>query len=255
MDHRGVRLNRSIRFCPEFIALFCVLFLPGCVTISSGPDRALLAGTPPANVYAEVQADIVSIGRTYTKEVRNELITEWMYRIDLAYSDYFERLLKERQLGSAALDAGLLGLTAATTITPGAAAKTTLAAVSTAFAGAKTDIDQDIYMSSTLQILLNSMEAQRLAVRNRLDANMAKGVGDYTVWRALTDLDDYYRSGTLAGALQELASSTGSNAQNQKNLQNGTTTSGAPVNKSNVPQSGTTGQTSLGASVRALSVP
>jgi hypothetical protein len=164
-----------------------------------------------------------------------------MYAIDVEYNTYYEHLLKERQLGESALDASLLGLTAATTIVHGEAVKTTLAAISTAVAGAKTDIDQDVYMAQTLQILMNSMDGQRLAIRSRIDGNMKLSASDYTAWRALTDLDDYYRAGTMA-ALTYLASTTGENAQNQKNLQNGITASGASAT---TPAAATTGKTAL----------
>jgi hypothetical protein len=175
-------------------------------------------------------------------QTRNTFIGARMYAIDVEYNTYYEHLLKERQLGESALDASLLGLTAATTIVHGEAVKTTLGAISTAVAGAKTDIDQDVYMAQTLQILMNSMDAQRLAIRSRIDGNMKLSASDYTAWRALIDLDDYYRAGTLAGALTYLASTTGQNAQNQKNLQNGTTASGASATTS---AAATTGKTEL----------
>ena len=177
-----------------------------------------------------------------------------MYAIDLNYSNYFEKLLKERQLGNTVLDAGLLGVTMAGTVTPGTAAKTTISAISTAFAGIKTDIDQDIYMSSTLQILMNTMEAQRLAIRNRIDANTKLSISAYTTWRAMTDTDDYYRAGTLAGALQYLSSSTGQSAQNQNNLQNGITNNGAATNSGGAAPGATptTSSTSLGGRASTL---
>ncbi len=140
------------------------------------------------------------------------------------------------------------------TITPGAAPKTVIGAISTAFAGAKTEIDQDVYMSSTLQILMNTMESQRLSIRNRIDANMKLIVAAYPTWRAMTDLDDYYRAGTLAGALQYLSASTGQNAQSQNNLQNGTTANAAPTNGGGNGQASTptTSSTSLGGPASVL---
>jgi hypothetical protein len=226
---------------------FIPFFLSGCVTISSGPNRIFdaTAELPSLMAYSSVP------GNQTDKQSRNTFVAARMYAIDLEYSAYFERLLKERQLGGSALDATLLGLTAATTIVHGEAVKTTLAAVSTAVAGAKTDIDQDIYMAQTLQILMNTMEAQRLAIRNRIDGNMKLAASDYTAWRALTDLDDYYRAGTMAGALNYLASTTGSNAQAQKDLQNGTTPSATAAGPTS-PGTPTNGMTSLKASVQAL---
>lgn len=246
---RNVRTN-LYRKCNGAIALLLLsISASGCVTISSGPtpifDSSKTFNKETTDYYAIVP------GGTASKQQRNDFISARMYAIDLEYSDYYARLLKERQLGGSALDASLLGLTAATTIVHGEAVKTTLGAISTAVAGAKTDIDQDVYMAQTLQILMTAMDAQRLAIRNRIDGNMKKlDPADYTSWRALTDLDDYYRAGTLAGALTYLASTTGQNAQNQKNLQNGTTASGSSATPSAAAPS--LGTTSLGASVKAL---
>jgi hypothetical protein len=226
--NKGWRLGR-IRAQRNMVLLLAALpFIAGCVTISSGPDRifdadAEIPALRACAAYVPAQNDVTS---------RNTFIAARMYAIDIEYSVYFEQLLKERQLGTSVLDATLLGLTAATTIVHGEAAKTAIGAISTGFAGAKSDIDQDIYMAQTLQILMNAMEAQRLQVRNRIDGNMKLAVADYSAWRSLTDLDDYYKAGTLAGALQYLASSTGANAQNQKDLQNGTTPNGQAATKS-----------------------
>jgi hypothetical protein len=239
---RKVQLGRDVRTnLYGAIALLLVsISASGCVTISAGPDRIF----DSANTFDEKTKRLYAFVPDYTADVqtRNTFIGARMYAIDVEYNTYYEHLLKERQLGESAFDASLLGLTAATTIVHGEAVKTTLAAISTAVAGAKTDIDQDVYMAQTLQILMNSMDGQRLAIRSRIDGNMKLSASDYTAWRALTDLDDYYRAGTIAGALTYLASTTGENAQNQKNLQNGITASGASAT---TPAAATTGKTAL----------
>jgi hypothetical protein len=96
---------------------------------------------------------------------------------------------------------------------------------------------------------MNAMEAQRLQIRNRIDGNMKLPAANYSAWRALTDLDDYYRAGTLAGALQSLTATTGQNAQNQKDLQNATTPNGAAATMQG-PDS--TAPTALGGPARVL---
>jgi len=108
-------------------------------------------------------------------------------------------------------------------------------------------------MAQTLQILMNAMEAQRLQVRNRIDGNMKLSAANYSAWRALTDLDDYYRAGTLAGALQSLTATTGQNAQNQKDLQNATTPNGAAATAQGpTAKAESTAPTALGGPARVL---
>ena len=244
-SNNGEQLGRAQAQRNMVVLLSVLPLIAGCVTISSGPDRIFDASAdiPALRAYAAyvpAQNDVTS---------RNTFIAARMYAIDIEYSEYFEKLLKEKQLGTSVLDATLLGLTAATTIVHGEAAKTAISAVSTGFAGARSDIDQDIYMAQTLQILMNAMEAQRLQIRNRIDGNMKLPAANYSAWRALTDLDDYYRAGTLAGALQSLTATTGQNAQNQKDLQNATTPNGAAATTQG-PDS--TAPTALGGPARVL---
>lgn len=213
-------------------------------TTGVGPERVFSVEEQIAGLRS-----LQSTGPTNETE-RNNFIWERMFAMDLEYNTYFARLTKERQLGTIAGDLALLGLTATTTIVPVASTKTILGAVSTAVAGAKTDIDQDVYISQTIQILQSQMEASRLTVRNRIVANLALTIDKYTVWQGLSDLEDYYRAGTVAGALEALAAATGSNSQQAKNNTNGTTQNGIAVNPS-----GTKGTTSAGGKAQAVKAP
>ena len=71
----------------------------------------------------------------------------------------------------------------------------------------------------------------------------------YTVWQALSDLEDYYRAGTIPGALEALAAVAGNNAQQTKDLKNGATQNGQPVKTT------MSGQTANGVNVRTLKAP
>jgi hypothetical protein len=217
----------------------------GCsATTAIGPERVF--------TVEEQVAGLRSLQSTAPTNVqdRNTLITERMFAMDLEYTTYFAKLTKERQLASVGGDLAILGLTATTTIVPVAATKTIISAVSTAVAGAKTDIDQDVYVSQTIQILQSQMESSRLLIRNRIVANLTLTMDKYTAWQGFSDLEDYYRAGTIAGALESLAAATGSNSQQAKNATNGTTQSGIAVNPS-----ATTGTTSAGAKAHAVKAP
>jgi hypothetical protein len=171
-----------------------------------------------------------------------------MYLIDLEFNPYFARLTTQSQAGSLAGDLAILGLTFSSTVLAPAATKTALSTAATAVTGGKTAFDNDILLSHTIQILLLQMETSRNHIRARIEANLqACSTTDYTVWQALTDLEDYYRAGTLPGALEALAAATGNNTQQSKNVKNGVTQTNAPVSTS--PQS----TTNKGAPVRTTS--
>jgi hypothetical protein len=212
----------------RLIAVFVPIGLCGCTTVGVGPERiftreedalALKAGFPVP------QFDITSVA------YRNSFITARMYAIDLEFTTYFSKLTQERQLGTLGGDLALLGLTAATTVVHGAALKTALAAVSTAVVGGRTAVDKDVLVSQTIQVLQSQMEASRLAIKTRIMDKLLDPYWDirYTVAMGLSDLEDYYRAGTLAGALEALAAAVGNNSQQNKNNLNGVTQNGIPI--------------------------
>jgi len=217
------------------------LIVSGCsATLGPGPERVF-------TIDEQVTAlrSIKDYASFATKVERNNFITQRVFAIDIEYTQYFAKLTKERQLGTLAGDLALLGTTFAGTIVPAASTKTILSALSTAITGARTDIDQDVYITQTIQILQSQMESSRLTVRKRIMANLSLELSQYTAWQGLSDLEDYYRAGTVAGALEALAASAGANSQQAKDLQNGITPDGDPVKSSKSTASG--GQTAAGA--------
>ncbi len=236
----------------KFAALACVLLCNvGCTAVGLGPDR----------VYS-VDQQVAELQKARTNPLPKDFslydfVSERMYEIDLEYNVYFAKLTNDTQLGNLAGDLALLGLTASSTFVPATATKTILSATARGVGGAKTAVNQDVLLSHTIQILLTQMETSRALIKNRILANAdpaKKGTPPYNYWTALSDLEDYYRAGTIPGALEALAAATGSNAQNAKNCKNGTTQSGQAVKcaKLGKSKSATTGVTSFGASVPAL---
>jgi hypothetical protein len=222
--------------------------LGGCVTIAVGPERAYPGAEQITDIRAYEQQNGVPVQALTDPVARNNFITERMYAMDLEYSVYYAKLTNEAQVGNATADIIALLFSTGATAFASAATKTALAAGATIANGTKTAISQDVLIANTIQILQSQMETSRSSIGGRITANLACRITQYTVWQGLTDLEDYYRSGTLAGALEALAANTGNNAQQQKNLKNGTNAQGQLVRT-------TTGLTSRGAMVRAMAPP
>jgi hypothetical protein len=225
--------------------------LEGCVALSDGHDRVFTVDDQVTSVRAQNPSMIFPVPAEYAdKTARNAFITERMYLIDLEFNPYFARLTTQSQAGNLAGDLAILGLTFSSTVLTPAVTKTALSAASTAVAGGKTAFDNDVLLSHTIQILLLQMETSRNHVRARIEANLqACSTTDYTVWQALTDLEDYYRAGTLPGALEALAAATGNNNQQSKDVKNGTTQTSGPAPTT------TQSKTGNGASIRTAAAP
>jgi hypothetical protein len=218
------------------VACFMAATLGGCVTVSVGPDRAYPVDDVVGLMRSFEQGDTLPFplqralyDATDGKLYRNNYITERMAAIDLEYSVYFGRLTNEAQLGNASADIIALLFSTGATGFASSVTKTALSAGATIANGVKGDINQDILVSHTIQILQSTMETSRSTIGARIAANLSCPTTSYTVWQGLTDLEDYYRAGTLPGALEALAATTGNNAQQTKNLKNGTNPQGQSV--------------------------
>ena len=227
--------------------------LGGCVTVSVGPDRVYAVDDVVGIMHAYEQGDQQHVppglvAALNNKTDRNNFVTERMAAIDLEYTVYYGKLTNEAQLGNASADIIALLFSTGATGFASAATKTALAAGATITNGIKANINQDVLIANTIQILQSTMETSRSTVAARITANLSCSTTSYTVWQGLTDLEDYYRVGTLPGALEALAATTGNNAQQTKNLKNGTNPQGQSV--PTVPS-----LTSRGALVRALAPP
>ena len=219
--------------------------LGGCAAaLQNGPDRLFPVDAQLANL--QQMLPLPDLRYAHSKLERNNYITARMYAIDLSYTQYFTNLTKQRQLDTLASDVAIVGLGAATTVIPGASAKAAIGAATTAVAGTRTAIDKDVLVQQTIQILQNQMEISRSSIRTRLSANLTKSSAAYTMAQGMSDLEDYYRAGTLAGALEAVSATVGDNAQQHKDLQNGVTQSAAAVTPTAL------GETSSGVSVKGF---
>jgi hypothetical protein len=196
--------------------------------LTVGPDRVYTVEQQVAG-FRSYPTPIPVSGNIPT---RNDYITEQLYLMDLEYSIYFAQLTNQTELGDLAGDLVLLGLTAGSTVSSSKAAKTALSAAATAVTGATAAIDKDILLSHTIQVLQIQMEASRSLIRDRITANLNCPYSVYTIWQGLSDLEDYYRAGTLPGALEALAAATGNSSQQAKNVKNGKTPNQTPVESS-----------------------
>lgn len=197
----------------------------GCSNIALGPDRvysvdeqvAYLRNQEPP--YPQTAQDL------------NDYVTRRMFEIDLEYSVYFAKITRDSQLSSLAGDSVLLTLTALSTVAPASAVayKTAYSAAATGVAGFKAGVDKDVLLSHTVQILQSQMETSRSSIRDRITDRLNGAMKPYTVWQAMSDLEDYYVAGTIPGALEALSAATSSNSQKGKDLKNLRTQSFRPV--------------------------
>lgn len=187
-------------------ALGWLAMLGACTAVQQGPDRLFPLGDEVAGIR-QVMPDLVAqyYGATDDRRVllRNEIITQRMYAADVNFTAYEAQLTRERQeIGFATLAGAQALNTAGALVTP---AQTTriLSGAAAVLTGVKSHYESEYLLSKTIQLLQAQMRANRAKVAARLLLGMRRTAAEYPLGLAMSDLEDYYRAGTLTSGLIE----------------------------------------------------
>ena len=140
-----------------------------------------------------------------TKEQRNSEIALRMYAVDLNYTRYEAQLTHETQGINLASTVVNLGLTGAASVIPAGQTTKVLSAIATGLTGASAAYDKEVLLAHSIQNVQTQMRANRSDVAARIFANMRCPVRVYPMGMALSDLEAYYRAGTMTGGLVGVA--------------------------------------------------
>ena len=223
--HRSVCLNG---FPGTVLVLAMSFSIAGCIPSLRQPDRLvpvsgevelIRLGQPElSSAYAQAFA-----GRSHdlARGYRNEIVAQRMYAIDLNYSEYEAALTRERQeIGFSTLTAAE-GLNIAGTLVSSAATKGILAGAAGGVLATKGHYESEVVIAKTMQILQSQMRANRQNIAARIMMRMSQDVLDYPLAAAWSDLEDYYRAGTLTSGLLEASTNVSIDERNAQNKKEG----------------------------------
>lgn len=141
--------------------------------------------------------------------LRNHIITGLMAVDDFNFQKYASQTSFAQRAAATSSDWIILGLTSAATITGGEQAKTVLAGVAAAITGGRIALDKEVFYDTTLPVLLQRMqkmrERKRVEIVQKLQTLTDK---EYTLEAGVSDVYDYFRSGTLSAAVADIAEET-----------------------------------------------
>ena len=169
-------------------------------------------------------------------ERRNQILTELIALIDQNYSVFEDRYYGSDAAVNFGGDVVNLGLTGVSSVTGTAHLKSVLSAIATGTTGIKTSYEKNFFDQQTRSAVVQKMRAGRatqLALIQDQDhmkapvvcpaagcqtvaaagGNPAHTVAPYSLETGLSDVEQYYETGTIIGALQAIAASAG---QDQK---------------------------------------
>lgn len=194
--------------------LIGALLLQGCLASNRAPDR-LYSVPVELDVVRAKQGTLFdlyySMGLTPDRAiaVRNEIVAQRMYAIDVLYTEYESALTRESQdIGFAALTtAGTLAI--ASPLFASAATKSVLAAIAAAVLGAKSHYDSEVLLAQTIRTIQKQMRASRLRIATEIAAKVSQDTLSYPLAAALSDVEDYYNAGTLTTGIVDTSTTVG----------------------------------------------
>ncbi len=207
---------RGVLLCAKFLSAFAgALALSGCLPSTGTPDR-LYSVAYEMEVVRTTQEDLVGMYNAYVfsapahaRLIRNEIIAQRMYAMDVQYTQYENALTREGQevnFGTLAA-AGALG-TASTLFTP-VVTKSVLSGLSTVTLATKGHYDSEILLAQTIRTIQKQMRASRNLVASNISAKVVQSVTEYPLSAALSDLEEYYNAGTLTTGVIDTSTTVG----------------------------------------------
>jgi hypothetical protein len=200
----------QMRSCVAVIAIS--LPLAACASFSGMPEPVV-----PTHVATAIPAHYLppeAIRRFYSNDPalrdemsqqawRNAVVLVRMAAADARYQQFRGNLSREMRGANFGIETTILALSAVGTIS-GQELANALAAGVAALTGARASFQREVYFERTLPALIAGMEVARLEAATRILSNLARGVTDYPMERALLDALAYERSASLDEAIQRV---------------------------------------------------
>lgn len=144
-------------------------------------------------------------------QVLDTFMSKRFGEIDLQFTDFIKALTRDKNLSSIATDLALLGLSGAIATGLNPQTAQTLGAISTAVAGGRASIDENVFINEALAALKTQMIARRNTVRARVAERLVKMQDGqaYPLLLVQADVQDYFLAGTIRGALDQTVQDAG----------------------------------------------
>lgn len=199
------------------VSLLLAAVLAGCAGVRAAPEspiadqeaaiRGLNASFTPDRVL-----DCLNTPLPQQDICRNTITQALLVAIDLRYADFEIGFFNTNRLGGFAATLATLGLGAAGSVS-GMAAANAISAAITGITGAREAFSQEVLTDQTAAALLTAMRAQRNVALLRVREGLARTAIEYPLGFALSDLQAYFRGGTIPGALTGVTQAVGVQAQ------------------------------------------
>ena len=216
-EGRSVNRIRTLRYFLISIALAATFFSNVPTSLAQDRPIALRSDT---ELSAANKAEYTRVAGLYKVEadvakrtaLRNQLISLTIAQTDLNFISYQKKSRHRRAVLDTLLDILEIGTATAITLTNGERARTVISEALGFLQLSRQAVNKNFSLKDT-QILFNKMVAKRAEVQTKILKKFGQDDTQYSFATAMIELIEYYRAGTIDGALDNLGIDTGAEAQ------------------------------------------
>ena len=143
------------------------------------------------------------------RAIRNEIIAQRMYAIDVQYSEYEAQLTNERQYVGFLSSVTTQGLTTAGALFTPATTVKILSGLAGAVNATRGYYDSEVLLAQSMRTIQKQMRASRSRIATHISVRTGQSVADYPLATALGDVEEYYRAGTLTTGIIDTSTTVG----------------------------------------------
>ncbi|NTU58909.1 MAG: hypothetical protein HGB00_08365 [Chlorobiaceae bacterium] len=197
-----------------FISLCTILILSGCASLENSPQRSDNVNTELHALKPYFSANVI---KDYNdkkgaakQEYRDNVVFGRIRAIDLNYTKFVNDITMESKGLSIGTDSAVLLLSAGGALSKVSSTQAIFSQATGALTGIKTSFDKNAYYDQTLFAVISQMQASRAEILATIYNGLGGNVIQYSLLKALIDVEDYYQAGTISHAIMEITKTTGS---------------------------------------------
>ena len=215
--------SRSVR---SVISLPSRVLIAAVVSMGMSACFATHRGAP--NRFYSIEQELQALDTTVDRSVaqynlatdeptrmfyRNEAIDARVAAIDLRYTEFESALMRERQGVGLLTTMTELALTGTIPLVGSTDAKNLLGGAASFVTGSWSAYYDEVLLKTTAQVIISQMQGNRAKVKTRILLKRPQSTALYTLSAALSDVEDYYRAGTLVGGIVQAAEVVAKNTE------------------------------------------
>ncbi len=189
--------------------------LSGCATISPGPERVFNSEAECPAIRAQFgppdYTRYLSLAPIDRRDWRNVYVLAAKNCMDRAYTSYAASLTNGERTGEFLAALANIGLTQTATLITPVGTKDILTGIASGLTGAKAAYSEKVLLRNSVQLVVTQMDASRATIAGQINQKLALSEAAYPLPLAQSDLEEYYRAGTLPGAMVRLQSTVSAN--------------------------------------------